>query len=102
MLKEVVPNISVLLPSVPIEKHRMQLPLHTLSKTPLCMLLVSRHWLKACISYVYNKLVVKETIKKQKSSHSQGLASTKAVHCILLKGKLLSAFALACYYVKNL
>lgn len=31
-------------------------------------------------------------MKIQKASHTQGLASTKTMHCILLKGKLLSIF----------
>lgn len=51
---------------------------------------------------IISKLVIKETMKRQKSSHSQGLASSKTMHCILLTGKLLSPFALACCYVKNL
>lgn len=46
--------------------------------------------------------MAKKTMKIQKASYTQELTSIKAMHCILLKGKLLSTFSLACYYVKNL
>jgi len=102
VLNEVVPSVSVLWPGVPMEKPWMRLPSHILSKPALWLLLVSRCCWRVCISYVYSKFVVKETMKRQKSLQNQGLASTKAMHCILLQVELLLTFALACCCVKNL